>query len=636
MSDKDVESGGSVGSVHTPTAYLAPAGGSPLGKTKPTELSSKFLSAGMPVTFKELTYTVTNSQNKKEKISLLQGVSGYLLPREMTALMGPSGSGKTTLLDCLSGRKTVGHLDGAVAFAGNKPTPQFLRRFTGYVEQFDTLLPTLTVHEMLMYTAELKRPTSEPREEKQAAVEELLQVLALEGCRNVKIGSNLERGISGGQAKRVNIGIALVSNPRVLFLDEPTSGLDSYTADEVMTVLKGLASHGITVCATIHSPTPYTFGLFDRMMLLLRGRVVYFGPNGAAALQYFQALCPCLEGLDQDGKKQGAEWIVDLTTTADRQGRAADLADAYAKSELKAAADSEVERQLGMASDLDEATRKDLAVKRETVTPFWWALRTLLKYRTAKNYKSAEFLGPRVADKLIFSLIFMSLFWGIGDNLEANNIPNIAAMLFMWVVLPAYGAASYVPAIVLERPLFVRERNDGLYRVITYLVAKMTEELGIALVNSIVFANIVFWAVDLQGSFAVFWAVYAVTLCCGIVLAYTIAAISPNMDVANAALPAYVTMLLFFAGMLIRWADIPKYWRWFSLVDVLRYAFGPLMKNQFSGDRNVPFVDGISVLDYYSFGGISMWGWVGIEVAFFAVFFLLAFLALKYVRHVRR
>ena len=198
--------------------------------------------------------------------------------------------------------------------------------------------------------------------------------------------------------------------------DEPTSGLDSYTADEVMTVLKvggqgehwpasprrltasrllsctpgslarahllrhnlspnlqppplwprptpappqGLASHGITVCATIHSPTPYTFGLFDRMMLLLRGRVVYFGPNGeagggrgawtwwpccglcqpvelgfvseawhvsiracipstpagAAALQYFQALCPCLDGLDQDGKKQGAEWIVDLTTT---------------------------------------------------------------------------------------------------------------------------------------------------------------------------------------------------------------------------------------------------------------------------------------------------------------------------------
>lgn len=623
-------------SVHTPTAYLGPAAGSPLGKVKPNALSSKFLSAGMPVIFKELTYTVTNSQNKKEKISLLQGVSGYLLPREMTALMGPSGSGKTTLLDNLSGRKTVGNLEGAVAFAGNKPTPQFLRRFTGYVEQFDTLLPTLTVQEMLMYTAELKRPTSEPREEKQAAVEELLEVLALDGCRNVKIGSNLERGISGGQAKRVNIGIALVSNPRVLFLDEPTSGLDSYTADEVMTVLKGLASHGITVCATIHSPTPYTFGLFDRMMLLLRGRVVYFGPNGAAALQYFQALCPCLDGLDQDGKKQGAEWIVDLTTTADRQGRAGELADAYQKSELKAAADAEVERQLSMASDLDEATRKDLAVRRETVTPFWWALRTLLKYRTAKNYRSGEFLGPRVADKLIFSLIFMSLFWGIGDNLAADNIPNIAAMLFMWVVLPAYGAASYVPAIVLERPLFVRERNDGLYRVITYLVAKMAEELGLALINSIIFANIVFWAVDLQGSFAVFWAVYAVTLFCGIVLAYTIAAISPNMDVANAALPAYVTMLLFFAGMLIRWTDIPKYWKWFSIIDVLRYAFGPLMVNQFAGDRNVQFVDGITVLDYYSFGGISMWGWVGIEVAFAAVFFVLAYLALKYVRHVRR
>ena len=78
----------------------------------------------------------------------------------------------------------------------------------------------------------------------------------------------------------MNIGIALVTNPRVLFLDEPTSGLDSYTSNEVMTVVKTLTKTGITICATIHNPTPYCFNLFDRLMILLHGRVVYSGENG--------------------------------------------------------------------------------------------------------------------------------------------------------------------------------------------------------------------------------------------------------------------------------------------------------------------------------------------------------------------
>jgi ABC-type multidrug transport system ATPase subunit len=88
-------------------------------------------------------------------------------------------------------------------------------------------------------------------------------------CRHVKIGNPLEKGISGGQAKRTNIGIALITNPRVLFLDEPTSGLDSFTANEVMTVAQGLVADGVTIVATIHSPTAYAFSLFDSLMMLV-------------------------------------------------------------------------------------------------------------------------------------------------------------------------------------------------------------------------------------------------------------------------------------------------------------------------------------------------------------------------------
>ncbi len=217
-------------------------------------LSETFMSSGIPVTFTNVTYTVTNSQNNREQIDLLKGVTGYLKEGEMTALMGPSGSGKTTLLDLLAGRKTVGRTSGDIMYGGVRASKQFLRRFTGYVEQVDTLLPILTVEEMLRYTADLKRSMSEEAARKMMAVKELIRVLGLESCKDVLIGSELSKGISGGQAKRVNIGIALITNPRVLFLDEPTSGLDSFTANEVMSVVKSLANYGITVCATIHSP----------------------------------------------------------------------------------------------------------------------------------------------------------------------------------------------------------------------------------------------------------------------------------------------------------------------------------------------------------------------------------------------
>jgi ATP-binding cassette subfamily G (WHITE) protein 2 len=122
----------------------------------------------------------------------------------------------------------------------------------------------------------------------------------------------------------------------------------------------------------------------------------------------------------------------------------------------------------------------------------------------------------------------------------------------MWSVMPAFGAAAYVPALVMERALFVRERNDGLYRVITYLLHKLFDELFIAGIMATIVSVWVFYAIQLQGSVGLFILSYYLTLCTGIVLAYFVAALSPNMDVANAALPTYVVTLLFFAGFLFR------------------------------------------------------------------------------------
>ncbi|KIZ07841.1 ABC transporter G family protein [Monoraphidium neglectum] len=169
----------------TSDSEAASAAGQPSPCMTTSDSIRSFAETSMNVTVKDLAYSVaSNTSKRKESITLLSGITGYFEPRAMCALMGPSGSGKTTLLDLLAGRKTAGRATGEILFAGNKPTRAFLRRYTGYVspapqgrgasgdvEQFDTLLPSLTVEEMLLYTAELTRPRQEGRAAKRDAVE---------------------------------------------------------------------------------------------------------------------------------------------------------------------------------------------------------------------------------------------------------------------------------------------------------------------------------------------------------------------------------------------------------------------------------------------------------------------------------
>eukprot|EP00210_Caulerpa_lentillifera_P004875 g4653.t1 len=537
---------------------------------------------GMKLTFKDVCYEVQSNTEKGKTVKLLHNVSAYFNPGQLSALMGPSGSGKTTLLDVLAGRKTQGDITGSILFSNFAPTSRFLRRYTGYVEQFDTLLETLTVREMLLYTAELKRPMTETYESKVTAVDALLQKLALDECQHVKIGSSLNRGISGGQAKRVNIGIALISNPRVLFLDEPTSGLDSYTANEVMTVVKNIAEDGTTICTTIHSPTPYAFNLFDTLMMLNRGKTIYYGPR-EAAVGYFSSL-PNQPSLSEENSE--AEWITNIVVSAGRQSKGNELADTYHSSPIKEAVETEISASEVEGKDLStEEELNKLSSGRATVTPFWFALKILIKYRSKKNLTSSSFLVPRIASRIVFVFLLSTIFQGVGDKFTTDNFSNIAGALFVWCALPVFSAAAYLPNLMMERAVFYRERSDGLYRVITYLVGKMLDELVLAAASSVVFAAIIWAAIDFQGSFVVFWAIYLGNLITGIAIAYAIAAVAPNLDAANAMLPAYASTLIMFSGFMIRLDDIPNYYYWYTRINFVQYGLSALLVNAFDTDR---------------------------------------------------
>ena len=431
----------------------------------------------------------------------------------------------------------------------------------------------------------------------------------------------------------IALAVALITDPSVLFLDEPTSGLDSFTANEVMSVVKTLNTDDVTIIATIHSPTAYAFSLFDAAMILCSGKQVYFGPNGPGLVEYALDALPGVE--KKSPGNSDIEWLIDVFTRADRDGIADNFAEVYRHSDLKARMDAALDDVDKIGANPDEEASRKLQVDSSTTVPFAHALWTMMKFRTRKNYKDGEYLGPRLGEKVFLSFLIFTLYWGIGDDHDPDNVVNVSSALFMWTTLPAFGAAAYVPQIVMERRLFMRERADGLYRPMTYLVFKMLDEMFLLLPVTLVLGAVVFYAMNLTGSFVLFWLVYYFTLGNGVVLAYLVSAVSPNMEAANAILPTYVVTLLFFAGWLIRRDDIPAYWSWYYYIDLMRYSFGALMINQWE-DNDPAWAGGQTLLDAYDLKGVNKWEYLLYLLLFFAAFFVMALAAITHVNHGRR
>ena len=205
---------------------------------------------------------------KSNKKTILRDVNGEFKESQLIAVMGPSGSGKSTFLNTLCGRAYYGERSGSIYVNNIRDSVRTI--VVGFVPQEDIVFETLTVYENFLYAANLKLMKTS-KEKRNLIVDDIIRLLELENVRDSIVGSVERRGISGGQRKRVNIGIELCGDPTLLFLDEPTSGLDSASATVVITALKELAKLGMTVVAVIHQPRYSVFSLFDRLLLLGKG-----------------------------------------------------------------------------------------------------------------------------------------------------------------------------------------------------------------------------------------------------------------------------------------------------------------------------------------------------------------------------
>lgn len=501
------------------------------------------------VVMQDVSYTVPlkrvrNSNSNATTFTILHNIHAAFCSGQLTALLGPSGSGKSTLLDVLAGRKKMANVSGTVRFNGQIPSPHEYRNTVGYVEQFDTLVAALTVERMLQYTAALKLPRGMTASERQARVEEVIRMLHLESCRHTTIGHH-RGGISGGQAKRVNIGLALLTRPPILLLDEPTSGLDSRAANQVVHLLQRLAHDATmrrTIVCTLHAPTGHALAMVDHLYMIHQGRTIYDGPLEAAQA-YFEAQT----GMIRHADASLPEWLVDITsdlpflqqttavssTTSSTDGPQEttdekpkwDFAAMFQASQLKCDADAARKALLDATPQGTNAS----SCQQDRPPTEGSRLVTLLTYRALANYTSPQFLGPRFGDKILFGLLILSLYYGIGQELDTKSIASISSFLFFLVCLCGFGAAAFVPTLNLERRLFYRELDDGCYAPTTYYLAKFVEEAVLALATSAVFCLMTYFGLDLTGSFGIFFVTYYLTTLIGIILAYAVASIVPSL-----------------------------------------------------------------------------------------------------------
>ncbi|KAJ3297942.1 hypothetical protein HK104_011342 [Borealophlyctis nickersoniae] len=247
--------------------------------------------------------------SERDRMVVLEGVQGVVKPGEVMAIMGASGAGKTTFLDILARRSKAGVVSGEILVNGKFISDQEFRSVVGFVDQEDTLMDTLTVYETILYSALLRLPRTMSLQAKRQRVHETMMELGILGIANRRIGKAGKRGISGGEKRRVSIACELVTSPSILFLDEPTSGLDSYNAYNVIESLVSLArNYQRTVIFTIHQPRSNIYALFDKLVLLAKGKMVYSGPAQQAVIDHFANLgfvCPLGFNI--------ADYLVDLT-----------------------------------------------------------------------------------------------------------------------------------------------------------------------------------------------------------------------------------------------------------------------------------------------------------------------------------
>jgi ABC transport system ATP-binding/permease protein len=513
-----------------------------------------------------------------KELNLLRDLSLSIQPLEFVALVGLSGAGKSTLMDAINGFRPGTH--GTVYANGTNLYENFdmFRNDMGYVPQKDIVHMELTVYKALDYAAQLRMPADVTPDERHQRILEVLADLDLTERKDLPIHK-----LSGGQLKRVSIGVELLTKPRLFFLDEPTSGLDPGTEYNMMRLLRKLADQGRTIMLITHATKNVM--MCDKVIILVRGgRLAFYGPP-EEALTYFDT-----HRTEYERRIKAIEFD-DIYTILEDEGRGTpqDWHERYQQSSTyqKYVADRLQAAQVDFGKGTPAAARQK-PVKRIS------GLRQFL-------ILSARNLNIMVQDKASLALMLaLSPVIGLADFMWGRQLfsPvqgdafNIVTMLFMMGLISILvGAMASVREIVKEIDIYRRERAIAL-KIAPYIFSKLWIGLVLALYQAVVFI-IAKWifvgfappTLSMAAWIGVFFTLFMGSLS-GYLMGLAISAGSPNQMVALLLVILVLVPQFLFAGALMPLDLIPG-GRVISVVASTRWAFGSFVRLSGAGEQLV-------------------------------------------------
>jgi ABC-type multidrug transport system ATPase subunit len=443
-------------------------------------------------------------------LTLLDDISLAIEPREFVGLLGPVGSGKSTLMYALNGFQPADN--GRVLMNSWSLYDEFeaLRSIIGYVPQDDIVHKMLTVRECLFYAGRLRLPDDTDNNELRKRVVEVIEMLDLNDRLDVAVGE-----LSGGQRKRVSVGIELLSKPSLLFLDEPTAGQDPRTEMRMMQLFRQIANRGSTVVITTHLLA--SFSLLDKIAVLTRGKLAYFGP-GLEMLQYFQTQRPA-EVYDKLRERDPEYW--------GKKFRETDLYREYVT-------------QGGEERPKASRAPASRPARPEAHSPVR-QLATLVSRQFVSKFKDWKNVAGMLVPALAIALL--TGFLSAGPNEPKTLLMIVFAG--MW-----FGCSSSVREIVDELSIYRRERQRGL-SMLSYLGSKLFYFGSVTLVQSALFMTVLS-LMDAQSNhfFGATLMMWLMTMQ-GVFIGLLISALARNADWALYVFPLALIPQLLLAGLLV-------------------------------------------------------------------------------------
>lgn len=530
-------------------------------------------------------------KSKGDRVILDGSIRGVAKPGRMLAVMGPSGSGKSTLLHAVAGKikedKKI-TLQGK-RYINNVPLTGDSQIPSAFIEQEVKFFPHMTVRETLDFQVELKMAAVlKTKKERDALVEDLLDQLGLSKSANTIVGNAKVRGLSGGERKRLSIACEMVSSPPLIFLDEPTSGLDSYQATQVIETLRRLADQGKTIVSVIHQPSQHTFQLFDDLLLISEGRLMYFGEISRVR-QYMLDL-----GYGCESEVGTAEHVLDCVSPVvggnkEAQRLSIDRIENIATHAAKHAREFVTfdEDEKGGVNAVEKKSSKKMKhiidnTSAHPGTNVFRQFKLLLGRSVQELLRGKAAILIKIAQQVSLGLIYGGIYTLRDD--QASIIDRFGLLSLVIIGATNMAVAGTIRSFPKEKAIVSGEMAANMYRTGPYFIAKAISEIPLVILLQSIFGSIIYPLVRLQkGRFKKFLGICSLHSIASEAVGLLIGSVSSSSDVALALFPPIIILNIIFDGKNIAEENTPYLLRWVNEVGLIRWGFTGLALNEFDG-----------------------------------------------------